>query len=175
MHRPNLGEELCGMVGKFIYENYNIINHNCRENNVRVGQIDNDIPVEINKHYIDADLKILTGLIEPHPYAGFSGGRKSILPGISSFETMKYMHSFKMIKNVDVPSLSNCNLTGNIFHLSGLKICEKVGVDFIVNVVINNLRQLIGVFSGHYKSACKSIFHCLAASGIFCHIPTYKA
>jgi nickel-dependent lactate racemase len=107
-------------------------------------------PIEVNKHYLDADLKILTGLIEPHMYAGFSGGRKAILPGISSFETMKFMHSYKMI---DHPKLTNCLLEGNPFHEYGIRVTELAGADFILNVVINKERKVAGVFAGHYNHA----------------------
>lgn len=161
MHRPNLDDELESMVGPEIMKHYNIVNHYCRDDkdNVRVDEIDG-APIEINRRYLDADLKILTGLIEPHMYAGYSGGRKSILPGISSYETMKYMHSFKMI---DHPKVANCVLDGNPFHEAGEKVCELVGVDFILNVVINKQRELVGVFAGHYKEAhaagCEQVSH----------------
>lgn len=151
MHRPNLGEELASMVGKEILERYRIVNHLCREASQmrRVDEIDG-APIEVNRHYLDAQLKILTGLIEPHFYAGFSGGRKSILPGIASFETMKFMHSYRMI---DHPAVTNCRLAGNPFHEYGVRIAERVGVDFIVNVVINRAREIAGVFAGHYDRA----------------------
>lgn len=151
MHRPNLGEELAQMVGRDIMANYRIVNHFCRdpENYRRIDVIDG-APIEVNRHYLDAGLRILTGLIEPHFYAGFSGGRKAILPGISSFETMKFMHSYRMI---DHPRVANCLLDGNPFHQNGLRICEMAGVDFIVNVVLNKHREVGGVFAGHYDAA----------------------
>jgi nickel-dependent lactate racemase len=151
MHRPNLGTELESMVGRHIMERYNIVNHYCRDASCyrKVAEIDG-APIEINSAYLDAELKILTGLIEPHFYAGYSGGAKSILPGISSFETMKFMHSFRMI---DHPMVTNCVLDGNPFHEYGLRVAEKVGVDFLVNVAISKKRQIAGVFAGHYKEA----------------------
>ena len=151
MHRPNLGEELAQMVGRDIMARYRIENHYCLdpENYRRIDVIDG-APIEVNRHYLDAGLRILTGLIEPHFYAGFSGGRKSILPGISSFETMKFMHSYGMI---DHPQVGNCLLDGNPFHQHGLRICGLAGVDFIVNVVLNKHRQVGGVFAGHYDGA----------------------
>ncbi len=151
MHRPNLGEELESLVGRKIMDRYHIVNHFCRKSE-EYRQIDEieGAPIEINRHYLDADLKILTGLIEPHFYAGYSGGRKAILPGISSLETMKFMHSYKMI---DHPKVTNCLLDGNPFHEFGLRVSERVGVDFIVNVVINRQRQLAGVYAGHYDQA----------------------
>ena len=151
MHRPNLGEELESMVGRPIMEQYNIVNHYCRkpEEYRKIDEIDG-APIEINNRYLDADLKILTGLIEPHFYAGYSGGRKSILPGISSLETMKFMHSYKMI---DDPMVTNCVLEGNPFHEYGIRVAALAGADFILNVVINKERKVSGVFAGHYKHA----------------------
>jgi len=151
MHRPNLGEELVYLVGRDIAENYRIVNHYCRdpENYRKIDEIDG-APIEINRHYLDADLKILTGLIEPHFYAGYSGGRKAILPGISSYETMKFMHSFKMI---DHPNVTNCVIDGNPFHEYGIRVTERVGADFILNVVITQARGIAGIFAGHYDRA----------------------
>lgn len=151
MHRPNQGDELESMVGREIMDRYQIINHYCRkaETYRKIDEIEGS-PIELNKHYLDADLKILTGLIEPHFYAGYSGGRKAILPGISSYETMKFMHSFQLI---DHSKVKNCLLTGNPFHEYGLRVAELAGVDFILNVVINKQREITGVFAGHYNHA----------------------
>lgn len=150
-HRPNLGEELSSVVGREIMDRYRIVNHYSRrpETYRRVAELDG-VPIEINNLYLDADLKILTGLIEPHYYAGYSGGRKSILPGISSFDTMKFMHSYKMI---DHPDVTNCLLEENPFHRYGLRVAELVGADFILNVVVNKDRKIAGVFAGDYNRA----------------------
>jgi nickel-dependent lactate racemase len=151
MHRPNLGEELESMVGKEIMDNYRIINHYCQKQEElrEISRIEG-APIEVNTHYLDADLKILTGLIEPHFYAGFSGSRKSILPGISSFETMKFMHSYRVIDQLHE---ANCRLENNIFHDYAMEVTKLAGVDFILNVVINQDRDLAGVFGGHYDKA----------------------
>ena len=151
MHRPNEGPELESMVGPEIMKNHRIVNHFCRrkEDVERVAEIDG-APIEINRHYLAADLKILTGLIEPHMYAGYSGGRKSILPGISSFTTMTFMHSFAMI---DHPKVTNAVLDGNPFHEAGQKVAAAVGVDFILNAVINKQRQMVGVYAGDLTRA----------------------
>lgn len=151
IHRPNHEEDLDYMVGRQIMDSFKIVNHYCRkpEGYRKIDEIEG-APIEVNKHYLDADLKILTGLIEPHFYAGYSGGRKAILPGISSFETMKFMHSYKMI---DHPKVTNCLLEGNPFHEYGIRVAEIAGVDFILNVVINKERKVAGVFAGHYNHA----------------------
>lgn len=159
MHRPNLGDELESMIGKEIMDNYRIVNHYCQKADEyrEVAQIEG-APIEINTHYLDADLKILTGLIEPHFYAGFSGSRKSILPGISSFQTMKFMHSYKVIDQLQE---ANCRLEKNIFHQYAMEVAEIAGVDFILNVVINQERELAGVFAGHHdlahREGCKLV------------------
>ncbi|MGB3212886.1 MAG: nickel-dependent lactate racemase [Desulforhopalus sp.] len=151
MHRPNLGAELESMVGKEIMDKYKIVNHYCQkaEEYREIAEIEG-APIEVNTHYLDADLKILTGLIEPHFYAGFSGSRKSILPGISSFQTMKFMHSYKVIDQLQE---ANCRLENNIFHEYAMEVAEIAGVDFILNVVINQERELAGVFGGHHDLA----------------------
>jgi len=151
MHRPNLGQELINLVGREIVDGFKIVNHYCRKPEFSrcVGRIEG-APIDINTFYLEAELKVLTGLIEPHMYAGYSGGRKSILPGISSFRTMKFMHSFAMI---DHPLVRNCVLEGNPFHEAGLKVMDLVGADFVLNVVISQERRLAGVFAGDPKEA----------------------
>jgi len=152
IHRPNLGDELRGLVGDEIADNYSVENHYSkkREDMADCGKTSAGIPLLINRHYVDADLRILTGLIEPHLWAGYSGGRKAILPGISSIETMKYMHGFSMIA---APGTFYGNLENNPFHEAGLEVVERVGVDFNVNVTIDEKRRLTGVFSGDCRES----------------------
>ena len=148
IHRPNEGAELERLVGKQIAARYRIINHFSKnqEDMQLVGQIGDGVPALVNKHYLAADLKILTGFIEPHMWAGFSGGRKSILPGISSVKTLEYMHGPEMVAH---PQTRYGVLEGNPFHEAGLAIMAQAGADFIVNVTLDTAKQLTGVFSGH--------------------------
>jgi len=150
-HRPNVGEELASLVGGDIAASYPVVNHDChrRDAHRRIGDLEG-APVEINSAYLDADLKILTGLIEPHPYAGYSGGAKSILPGLSSLETMKFMHSFKMISH---PKVANCILDGNPFYEATREVARLAGVDFIVNALINKQKEPVGFFVGGIRGA----------------------
>ncbi|TET32103.1 MAG: nickel-dependent lactate racemase [Planctomycetota bacterium] len=151
-HKPNLGEEQIELLGKEIVGNYRIQNHFSRkpEDMVLAGHVGNNIPVHVNRHYFDADLKVLTGLIEPHFWAGYSGGRKSILPGISSIGILEYMHGPEMIAH---PMTAYGVLDGNPFHEAGLSAMEKAGADFIVNVTINTKKEITGIFSGHPVNA----------------------
>lgn len=148
IHAPNLGDELVQLVGKNIATNYHVVNHYSKqkEDMVLVDELDDGTPICINKIYVEADLKVLTGFIEPHMWAGFSGGRKSILPGISSIETLEYMHGPKIVAH---KKAAYGVLAGNPFHEQCLKVMEKAGADFIVNVTLNTKKQVTGVFSGH--------------------------
>ena len=152
IHRPNEGAELEKLVGADIATNYRVINHMSKqdEDMVLVGHIGDGVPAYVNRHYVDADLKILTGFIEPHMWAGFSGGRKSILPGISSVKTLEFMHGPEMVAH---PQTRYGVLAGNPFHEAGLAIMAKAGADFIVNVTLDTSKRVTGVFSGHPVNA----------------------
>ena len=151
IHRPNIGDELIELVGEEIANNYRIINHDAM-NMDDMGYVGKtgDVDVYINKYFLNAELKVLTGLIEPHFMAGFSGGRKSVLPGISSFETVKYYHSPYVLESENAKNLV---LEDNPFHEGATKIAELAGVDFIVNVVIDEERNIGGIFAGDLKKA----------------------
>jgi lactate racemase len=148
MHRPSTAEERRKIVGSAIVDTFPVVDHDSRNlaDLVEIGCLEGRIPVSVNRRYIEADLKILTGFIEPHMWAGFSGGRKSILPGISGVETVKFMHGPAMIAH---PSCEYGLLEGNPFHEAGLQIMARTGADFIVNVTLNENREITGVFSGN--------------------------
>ncbi|MBN2705721.1 MAG: nickel-dependent lactate racemase [Deltaproteobacteria bacterium] len=147
IHRPNEGRELIELIGAETAAAYRVINHFSKnpEDMILVGEINDGVPALINRHYVGADLKILTGFIEPHMWAGFSGGRKSILPGISALETLEYMHGPEMIAH---PHTVYGALSGNPFHEAGLAIMAKAGADFIVNVTLDTGKRITRVFAG---------------------------
>jgi len=148
IHRPSTQEERVRLVGPDIAGAYRIVDHLSKqsEDMVEVGRIAGTVPALVNRLYVEADLKLLTGFIEPHMWAGYSGGRKSILPGISSVETLQFMHGPEMIAH---PMTEYGQLEGNLFHEAGLQIMEKTGADFVVNVTLNKKREITGIFSGH--------------------------
>lgn len=152
IHRPNLGDELALLVGEHIANTYHIVNHYAEDDstNEHVCNIIGGIPVYVDKTYLKADLKILTGLVELHLMAGFSGGRKSILPGICSLKTMEHMHGYRMIQK---DAVCTGKLEGNPFHEGAVQAARLVGVDFICNVTLNEKRQITGVFSGDLEAA----------------------
>lgn len=147
IHRPNNTEELETMVGSDIMETYRIVNHFSQkpETQAYLGKTENGTPVYINKTYLKADLKITTGLIEPHLMAGYSGGRKAICPGIASVETMKVMHGPELMEH---PKSAVGILEGNPFHKEATEIAHMAGVDFNLNVAIDKHRSITGIFAG---------------------------
>ena len=147
IHRPNNTEELETMVGSDIMETYRIVNHFSQkpETHTYLGKTENGTPVYINTTYLEADLKITTGLIEPHLMAGYSGGRKAICPGIASVETMKVMHGPELMEH---PKSAVGILNGNPFHKEATEIARMAGVDFNLNVAIDKHRSITGIFAG---------------------------
>src|SRR5437868_4512795 len=136
LHRPNEGEELVELVGPEIAANYRIENHHGKvlSEHTYLGTTDRKVPVWIDSRYVNADLKITTGLIEPHLMAGYSGGRKLICPGIAALETVKVWHGPEFLEN---PKAECGILEGNPVHEENTWIGRKARCDFIVNVVID--------------------------------------
>jgi lactate racemase len=147
IHRASTEAERLELVGPEILARYAVVDHlsKVQSEMVQVGLVGETVPALINGRYVNADLKILTGFIEPHMWAGYSGGRKSILPGISSVETLEYMHGPEMIAH---PETEYGKLEGNLFHRAGLEVMDQAGADFIVNVTLNAEKEVTGVFSG---------------------------
>ncbi len=147
MHRPSTPEEHERLVGPGIAERYRVVDHlsRARDDMAEVGRIGGKVPALVNRLYLEAELKILTGFIEPHMWAGYSGGRKSILPGISSLETLQYMHGPEMVAH---PGCEYGQLEGNPFHEAGLEVMRMAGADFVVNVTLDTAKRVTGVFSG---------------------------
>ena len=98
LHNPLNKKEMVTKFGRNIVENYNVINHDVKDV-VYIGTTSRGTPVEIFKKVVEADIKISTGFIEPHFFAGFSGGRKSIAPGVSSGKAISHNHSYRMLND----------------------------------------------------------------------------
>ena len=152
LHRPNEGEELIQLVGAQIADQYHVVNHLARERDslVYLGETSGGAPIWIDRIYTEADLKIATSLIEPHLMAGFSGGRKAICPGIMGVDTMRVLHGPQLLSH---PLASEGNIEGNPFHRQALEVAQKAGVDFTLNVAMNDRRQVTGIFAGDLEKA----------------------
>lgn len=152
LHRPNVGDELKEMVGAEVARDYRIENHDGldRDAHTFLGESPRGVPVWIDSRYVEADLKITTGLIEPHFMAGFSGGRKLVCPGIAAIETVRVWHGPKFLEH---PNARVGVLDGNPVHEENTWIARHAGCDFIVNTVIDAKRNILKVVAGDLESA----------------------
>ena len=152
LHRPNLGDELVEIVGRAIAENYRVENHDGRDRDAHayLGQSPRGVPIWIDRRYVEADLKLAVGLIEPHFMAGFSGGRKLICPGVAALETVRTWHSPAFLED---PNATTGVLDGNPVHEENTWIARKAGCDFIVNVVIDDQRRPLEFVAGDMEQA----------------------
>ena len=152
LHRPNLGAELVEMVGQHIVDHYRIENHDGLKlgEHTYLGESPRGVPIWLDTRYVQADLKITTGLIEPHLMAGFSGGRKLICPGIAALETVKVWHGPDFLEH---PKADCGILDGNPVHEENTWIGRHAGCDFIVNVVIDSQRRPLKFVAGDMVEA----------------------
>jgi nickel-dependent lactate racemase len=149
LHRPNLGEELAELVGDpWVLKHVRVENHYARnsEDHVDLGPTETrGTPVVINRLLVDAELRIATGLVEPHFMAGWSGGRKVVAPGVAGHETIRTFHSARFMED---PLAVQCNLIGNPLHEEQLQIVKKLGEVYALNTVIDEDRDLVNVTFG---------------------------
>lgn len=152
LHRPNLGRELEEMVGPRVARDYRVENHDGRDpaSHTHLGTTARGVPAWIDSRYVAADLKITTGLIEPHFMAGFSGGRKLICPGLASLETIRHWHSPRFLEH---PNARLGCLEGNPVHEENTAIARMAGCDFIVNVALDAQRRILNVVAGDMEAA----------------------
>ncbi|HEV8067859.1 MAG TPA: nickel-dependent lactate racemase [Planctomycetaceae bacterium] len=152
LHRPNLGEELVELVGAEIAAKYRVENHDGRNlaEHVDLGISPRGVPVWIDRRYVEADLKIATGLIEPHLMAGYSGGRKLICPGIAALETVQSWHGPAFLEH---PRADCGILEGNPVHEENTRIARMAGCDFIVNVSLDKDRRVTSLVAGEMEAA----------------------
>src|SRR5271170_4603827 len=143
LHRPNLGEELAEVVGDpWVMEHVRVENHYARNeaDHVDLGvTATRGTPIKLDRRFVEADLRIATGLVEPHFMAGWSGGRKVIAPGIAHHETIRTFHSARFMED---PLAVQCNLIGNPLHEEQLEIVRQLGDLYSLNTVIDDDRDL---------------------------------
>lgn len=153
-HRPSTKEELIDKYGKEIVANEEIVMHYSEhdEDMVKIGKLPSGGDLIINKVAVEADLLISEGFIESHFFAGFSGGRKSVLPGISSYKTIMANHSGEFIG--DKHSRTG-NLNHNLIHADMVYAAKKAKLAFILNVVLDEDKRIIGSFAGDLEKAHK--------------------
>jgi nickel-dependent lactate racemase len=158
LHRPNEGGELVEMLGPDVAANYRVENHHGKvlEEHDYLGTTANGVPMYLDRRYLRADLKITTGLIEPHLMAGYSGGRKVICPGIAALETVKVWHGPRFLEH---PKADCGIVAGNPVHEENTRIAQLAGCDFIVNVCLDGQRRITWVGAGDMIRAWEKGVH----------------
>jgi nickel-dependent lactate racemase len=151
-HQANTREELVGMLGREIVENYRIVNHNAFDaaNLVDLGVTPQGHRALVNRAFYEADFKILTGFIEPHIFAGFSGGPKAVLPAVAGIESIMDNHGYAML---DDPRTTWGVRDGNPIWEEMRDFARLAHPDFLLNVTLNRLGQITGVFAGDVEAA----------------------
>ena len=152
LHKPSTPAEKVEMLGEGIASAYRVEDHHGTklEEHTLVGTTPRGIPAWIDSRYLAAELKIATGLVEPHLMAGYSGGRKLICPGIAAIETVKRWHSPELLEH---PNADCGILEGNPVHEENTRIARMAGCDFIVNVTIDSQRRVTSVVAGDMEQA----------------------
>jgi nickel-dependent lactate racemase len=160
LHRPNEGEELTRLVGDpWVLDNVRVVNHFARDDaaHVDLGRTKGrGVPVKLDRRFVEADVRIATGLVEPHFMAGYSGGRKVIAPGVAHADTIRTLHSAAFMEN---PGAVSCNLGGNPLHEEQIEIVRMLGDVMALNTIINEQRELIFVSYGEIVESHMAAVH----------------
>jgi lactate racemase len=173
LHRPNLGEELRAVVGDpWVLEHVRVVNHDARDGTqlVDLGLTPTRAtPVVLNRAFVEADLRIVTGLVEPHFMAGYSGGRKVVAPGVAGERTIRTFHADRFMGD---PLAASCNLDANPLHEEQLAIVAMVGPVFAVNTVIDERRALAFVNAGEIVASHRdAVAFARSCSEVACRAP----
>jgi len=144
LHRPNEGEELARLVADpWVLDKVRVENHFARDDAAHVdfGRTKGrGVPVKLDRRFVEADIRIATGLVEPHFMAGYSGGRKVVAPGVAHADTIRTFHSAAFMED---PAAMSCNLAGNPLHEEQLEIVRMLGGVLGLNTIIDEDRALV--------------------------------
>ena len=152
-HRPSTHAERVEMLGEQILASgVHVIDHDCDASatNRHIGTSPGGLPIYLDTHWLDADLKLTVGLIEPHFMAGYSGGRKLVMPGIAGRATIQAWHSPQFLEH---DNARNGVLDGNPVHEENTAIAAFAPADLICDVTLDEQRRVTGVFAGHWIDA----------------------
>jgi nickel-dependent lactate racemase len=157
-HRPNTESEFMELCGREVCHRVRVVNHDCgdEKNMVYVGKTSRGTEVSVNRMALEADRLILTGGVIYHYMAGYGGGRKSILPGLSSIKTIRQNHLWGLGPSPGSgsnPRAASRRTRGNELHEDMMEIAGFLKPDFIVNTVPNLNGEIAGVFAGNWVSA----------------------
>lgn len=152
-HRPMTRQEMALKVGSWTLEHVQVLNHSPFAEDL-VTILDEKQTIKINRNFVEAELRIALGCIVPHTLAGFSGGAKAVIPGIGGIETLHSNHTLVFADQSESMSFktSTCD-PDNAMRKNMEEIVGKVGLDFIVNVILNDQMKVADVFAGHFVQA----------------------
>jgi len=153
LHRPNEGEELRELVGNdWVLQTVKVVNHFAKndEDHIFLGTTPRGMPVKLDRRFVQADVRIAIGLVEPHFMAGYSGGRKVIIPGIAHQDTIRVLHSTRMLNQDGV---ANCVIEGNPLHEEQMAAVRMVGGSLAINTVIDEDRNISFVNFGEIEES----------------------
>ncbi|MHB8573795.1 MAG: nickel-dependent lactate racemase family protein [Dehalococcoidia bacterium] len=151
-HRANTVAELERMLGAEVLGRYTVVNHDARDDAslVRLGATSEGAPALLNRVYLDADVRIITGLIEPHFFAGYSGGPKGVCPGVAGLETVLYCHDAERIGH---PNATWGRIDGNPVQTLLRQVVAMAPPSFTLDVTVNKAIEITGVFAGEGYAA----------------------
>jgi len=149
MHRQSTKSEHIHLVGAHIYKNYRVIDHIAGDGR-NLTKVCEDPPVSVNSNFLRADFKIVTGFIEPHFMAGYSGGRKGVCPALVDLKTIQKFHGYETLSS---PLAMEGILEGNPCHETALKVAKTADVDFLFNVALNRNLRISEIFCGDLEEA----------------------
>jgi len=151
-HRPNTEAELREMLGDEVLSRYRIIQNDSkdRSSHKSVGTTKSGNEIWLHKEYLDCDIRILTGFIEPHLFAGFSGGGKAVMPGLALLESILKNHSDK---NINHPKATWGVTSGNPIWEEIQQAASLVPPSFLLNVTLNRDKKITSVFAGDFRKA----------------------
>lgn len=154
-HRPNTQAELERMLTPEVVRHFRVINHEPENDDalVQLGTTRDGTPALLNRHAVEADLRIVTGFIEPHFFAGFSGGPKGLMPGVAGLRTVMSNHGYA---NIGDPRATFGITEGNPLWEELRDIALRAGPSFLLNVTLNETRQITNVFAGDLLGAHRS-------------------
>ncbi len=158
-HRANTPDELEQMLGTQVLRDYRVVNHVARDESTlrHVGTTASGVDVMMNAEWLDCDVRITTGFVEPHFFAGFSGGPKMAAPGLAGLETVMTLHD---AAHIGSPNATWGVTNGNPVHDDVREIAQMTGVDFAIDVTLNRDKQITGVFAGEllteHAAACSA-------------------
>ena len=157
IHRPVTQEEKQEILTPFVAQRIKTLDHNPKDlmQIVRIGKTDSGIPVELNRRLTEYDHKIIIGGINFHYFAGFTGGRKSICPGLASARTISETHklAFDCGKKTRRDGVGTSKLTGNPVHEAFIEVVEKCPPTFAINTFVNDRGEIIELICGHWKTS----------------------